>query len=290
MANRNNQNKILVFSLVAYFLLFTTAVNAQFALPADQLPDLNPKTTLSLTLNPLAPRPNSTITVTANLLGVTNTNNSDYAWFLNGVRKKEASGVNKNIFTFQVGDLGAVYKVSLRILTPNRVSLSDSISFTVSDFDLTWDASSQAPASYKGKRLPTQNSIISVSALPFIYRSGTKTLININSLIFDWRVDDKFSADESGIGKSDFVLRILDFAGGDKSVRLEIKTSDGAVSLTKIATIPIARPQTLIYFADPETNFPYGAALKNSITRPMANLNFIAQNYFFNAPSKDLKW
>ncbi len=265
------------------------AAMAQFDLPTNQLPNLNLKPTLSLTLDPLTSQPNSITTVTANLSGITNVNNSNYIWFLNSVRQREVSGLNKNIFTFPVGDLGTVYQVSVSILTPNGDNLSDSIFLTVSDFDLTWSTSSQAPASYKGKLLPTQNSIVSVSALPFIYRPGTKTLINNNNLIFNWRVDDKLSIDKSGAGKSDFLLTVRDFAGADKSVRLEIKTPDNTVSLIKSAAIPIVRPQTLIYFADPKTNLPYGIALKKLIIKPM-NLNFIAQNYFFNAPAKDLKW
>jgi len=308
MTNKNNKNKILgggepnlrskfgakefyfyYFCLLLIVILPPIIANAQFSLPTNQLPNLNMKPTFSLTSDPLTPQPNLAITVTANLLGMANVNNSDYAWFLNGVRQKEASGLNKNVFTFQVGDLGAVYKIDTSILMPSGDSLSDSISLTVSDFDLTWSASSQAPASYKGKLLPTQNSIINISALPFIYGPGTKTLIGNNGLIFNWTVDDKFSADKSGVGKSDFLLRATDFAGANKSVQLEIKTPDNAVSVIKTATIPIARPQTLIYLADPETNLPYGVALKNLITKPI-NLNFIAQNYFFNAPSKDLKW
>ena len=281
------KNFILLFAIS--YMLYAGVAMAQFNLPTNQLPNLNLKPTLSLTLDPLTPQPNSIITVTANLSGITNVNNSNYTWFLNSARQKETSGLNKNIFTFPVGDLGAVYKVGVNVLTPNGDDLSDSISLTVSDFDLTWSASSRAPASYKGKLLPTQNSIVSVSALPFIYRPGTKTFITNNNLIFNWRVDDKFSTDKSGAGKSDFLLTIRDFAGANKSVRLEIKTPDNAVFLTKSAAIPIVRPQTLIYFADPKTNLPYGAALQNLIIKPIS-LNFIAQNYFFNAISKDLKW
>ena len=280
------------FVVTIFFTIFCLSffvANAQFSLPTNQLPNLNLKPTLSLTLNPLTPQPNSIITATANLSGMTNVNNSNYTWFLNSVRQKEPSGLNKNVFTFQVGDLGAVYKISVSILMPNGDNLSDSISLTVSDFDLTWSASSQAPASYKSKLLPTQNSTVSVSTLSFIYRPGTKTLVNNNNLIFNWTVDDKFLSGRSGIGKSDFIFKVNDFAGASKSIRLEIKTLDNAVSLIKSVAIPIVRPQTLIYLADPKTNLPYGAALKNLIIKPM-NLNFIARNYFFNAQSSDLKW
>jgi len=281
------KNFILLFAIG--YMLYAGVALAQFSLPTNQLPNLNMKPTLSLTLNPLTPQPNSIITATANLSGMTNVNNSTYTWFLNSVKQREASGADKNIFTFQAGALGVVYKISVSILTPSGDSLSDSISLTISDFDLTWSASPQAPASYKGKLLPTQNSIIGVSALPFIYWPGAKTLVNNNNLIFNWTADDKFSAGNSGIGKSDFLFRVSDYAGADKSIRLEIKTPDNAVSISKALTIPIARPQTLIYFADPKTNLPYGAALKDLITKP-TNLNFIVQNYFFNASSKDLKW
>jgi len=288
-----NYKYILIFLVflftIHYSLFIIPSARAQFTLPAGQLPNLNLKPTLSLSSDPLTPQPNSIITVTANLSGAANLNNSDYAWFLNNIKQKEASGLNKNTFTFQIGGLGAVYKVGASVSTPGKNNLSASISFTVSDFDLTWGASSQAPASYKGKLLPTQNSTISVSALPFIYRPATKMLIGADNLIFNWTVDNKFSADKSGVGRTDLILRINDFAGAGKSLRLEIKTPDGNVSLAKITAIPVVRPQTLIYLADAKTSLPYGSALINLTSKP-ANLNFIAQNYFFNAPPKNLKW
>lgn len=287
--NLNSLIVIVFLLFVMCYVLRVPSTSAQFDLPTNQLPSLDLKPTLSLTSDPVTPRPDSIVTVTADLFGITSADNPNYAWFLNNIRQKETSGLNKNFFTFQVGDLGAVYKVGVSILTPNGDNLSDSIFLTVVDFDLTWNASSQAPASYKGKLLPTQNSTINVSALPFIYRPGTKTLVNNSNLIFNWTMDDKFQRDNSGINKSDFLFRVRNFAGASKSIRLEIRTTDNAVSIIKSATIPIIRPQTLIYFADPKTNLPYSIALKNLIVKP-TDLNFIAQNYFFNAPSKDLGW
>ncbi len=169
------------------------------------------------------------------------------------------------------------------------ISLPHTASALTSDVDLTWSANSQAPASYKGKLLPTQNSTINISALPFVYWPGTKTLIANDNLIFNWYIDDKFSAGKSGVDKSNIAIIINDYAGGSKSVRLEIKSSDGAVSINKIIEIPIARPQVFIYLADSETGLQFGPALKNLIVSPIS-LNFVAQNYFFNAPPKDLKW
>jgi len=169
------------------------------------------------------------------------------------------------------------------------ISLPHTVSALTNDVDLTWDANSQAPASYKGKLLPTQNSTVNISALPFVYWPGTKTLIANNNLIFNWYIDDKFSAGNSGAGKSNLIFTVNNYAGGSKLVRLEIKSSDGAVSISKIIEIPIARPQVFIYLADSKTGLPFGPALKNLTVGPI-DLNFVAQNYFFNAPPKDLKW
>ncbi|MFH1990526.1 MAG: hypothetical protein ABIJ19_01590 [Patescibacteria group bacterium] len=154
--------------------------------------------------------------------------------------------------------------------------------------DLTWDANSQAPASYKGKLLPTQNSTVNISALPFIYWPGSKTLIANNNLIFNWHIDDKFSAGNSGAGKSNLIFTVNNYAGGRKLIRLEIKSSDGAVSVSKIIEIPIARPQVFVHLADSKTGFPYGGALKNLTVSP-TDLNFVAQNYFFNTTPNNLR-
>lgn len=280
------------FVVTIFFTIFCLSffiASAQFDLPTNQLPSLNIKPTLSLNLDPATPLPNSVITVIANLSGPANVENSDYTWFLNGIKQNNASGVNKNIYAFQVGNLGTVYRVNVNVSTPAGDNLSDSTFFTVSDFDITWSASSEAPASYKGKLLPTQNSAIIVSALPFIYRPGSKTPIGADNLIFNWTIDDKFSASKSGLNKSDLILKIEDFAGSEKSLRLEIKTADATVSAIKNITIPVVRPQTLIYFNNLETNSPHGNALKNLTATPTV-LNFIAKNYFFNSPDKDLKW
>lgn len=247
------------------------------------------KPSLSLTVDTQTPFPGAVVLATANLSGITNVSNSNFSWFLNGVTQKEASGVNKNTFVFQVGNLGTVYKIGLNASTPNGDNLSDSIAITVSDFDITWSASSQAPASYKGKLLPTQNSTVNVSVFPFVYWPGTKTQLTNSNLIYNWYVDDKFSAGKSGIGKSDMVLAVNDYAGGSKSIRLEIKTSDGAVSISNGVEIPIARPQVFVRLADSKTGFPYGVALKNLTVAPIS-LNFMAQNYFFNTTPDNLRW
>lgn len=275
----------LVFLFFVSSMIFANITMAQFELPA--IGSIKP--TITLNSEPVTPLPKSTVLITANLSGVTGAGSSNYAWFLNGARQTGASGLNKNTFTFRAGDIGSVYKINVSVTTPNADILSDAISLTVSDVDLTWVANSKAPEFYRAKIMPTQNSLVTISALPFIYRPGTKNLITPNNLTYNWKVDGKIDSGKSGLNKLSYALRISNFPGNPHLVRLEIKTEDGAIFLSKDAPIPVAKPQISLHFSDSETNLPYGAALKNLIIRP-ANLNFIAQAYFFTAPAKDLKW
>ena len=271
--------------LVSCFMFHVSSVSAQFTLPTIG----NIKPAVILNSDPKTPLPNSTITVTANLSGITGADGLNYVWFLNGARQTGASGLSKNTFTFGTGAVGSVYAVNVNVTTPSADVLSDTISITVSDVDLTWIANSQAPAAYRAKLMPIQNSVITVSALPFIYRPGTKSQINPGSLIYNWIIDGKMDSEKSGVNRFSYVLRVNNFPGNPYSIRLEVKTADGAVSLSRGASIPVMRPQVLLHFSDSLTGLPFGAALKNLTIKPM-NLNFIAQTYFFSAPAKNLKW
>ena len=275
----------IIFLFVSCCLSLVTVANAQFELPSIR----SIKPVIILNSDPVTPLPNSTVAITANLSGVIGAGNPNYAWFLNGIRQTEASGLNKNIFSFKTGAIGTTYRISVNVAIPGASALSDAINLTVSDVDLTWVANSQAPAAYRAKLMPTQNSIVAISALSFIYRPGTKNQINSSNLIYNWIINGKLDLVNSGTDKNSYILTVNDFLKSDFLIRLEVKTADGAVSLNKFLTIPIVRPRVQLYFFDPETNQSFGGALKNITTKPI-NLNFIAQAYFFNIPEKHLKW
>ena len=281
--------------IIIFILLFT--VNflpypsmAQFELPGSQIPSLNVKPTLSLSVEPTTPTPNSVVSIAANLAGTTNLNNANYAWFLNGARQTAVSGLNKNIFTFAAGSLGTIYRISVAAVTSNGENLTDAVALTVSDVNLTWNSDNNVPAGYRGKILPAQNSTVAVSALVSIYRPGTKNFINYSELIYGWRINDKLVSEQSGVNKPEFTFRTDSSAGNRKSVRLEIKTTDGSVSLNKSVEVPLVSPRLLVYLSDPDTNKPYGAALKNLLISQLKSINFVTQAYFFNIPDSGLEW
>lgn len=279
-------NKLLIILISAISLVFyTLPVLAQFELP--NIGSIKPA--IILNSDPSTPLPNSTVAVTANLSGPTGVGGANYVWFLNGVRQTTASGLNKNTFAFRTGALGSVYRVSVSVTMPSGENLSDTINLTASDVDLTWIANSRAPIFYRAKLMPTQNSLVAISALPFVYRPGTKNLISPSNLIYNWKINDKIDLEKSGINQSSYLLRVNNFPGNSYLIRLEIKTEDNTVSLSKDILIPVAKPQVLLHFSDPKTDLPFGAALKNLTIKP-ASFGFIAEAYFFTVPAKTLKW
>lgn len=286
------KNLNLISLLFFCGLLFADGAEAQFSLPSLRLPSTNLTPVLSLESEQGTSLANSVINVFASISGTTNAKNSTYDWFLNGIKQSAASGLNKNAFSFRAGALGTVYRVNVSVIMPDGKNLSDTITFTASDINLSWNASNEAPAFYRGKVLPTRHSAVSVSALPFIYRPGTKTLIGPGSLIFNWFINDKLDTGNSGLGKSDFNFRVGSFPGSDAVIRLEAKTQDNKIDLNKFITIPVVRPQTLIYLADDKNGLPYGKAIKDLAVKSatVKSLNFTAENYFFNSSKDNLKW
>lgn len=276
---KKQSNKKLYFYhfisfLIVYFLLFIVTVNAQFELPT--IGSIKPA--IILNSDPLTSLPNSTVIVNANLSGITGGGSSSYIWFLNGIKQSGTSGLNKNIFSFPTGSLGTVYRVGVTVITPSGENLSDTAIFTVSDIDFSWNTSNEAPAGYRSKIFPTKKSTVTISAMPFIYRPGSKTLIGSGNLIFNWFMNNNLQSEKSGAGKSDLSFRVDGFPGSDIEIRLEILTEDKTISLNKFIMIPVVRPQTFIY---------KNLIVKSTIYK---SLDFTAENYFFNAPSKNLKW
>lgn len=275
---------IKIFVLLLAISCLPYAVKAQFNIPT--IGSIKP--TISLSSNPVTPLPNSTVAITANLSGIVGNGNSNYSWFLNGARQANASGTNKNNFTLRVGTIGAVYRVSVNVTMPGGENLSETLNLTVSGVDMTWTSNSKIPSFYKAKSLPTQNSTVTISALPFVYRPGTRSQISSGTLIYNWTVDGKFDAPKSGVNKQPYILRTGNSLG-NSIIRLEVKTQDGTVSITRETSVPVVRPQILLYFSDSKTNQPYGVALKN-VVAGAANFNFAAQTYFFTASMENLNW
>ncbi len=267
---------IFIILIVSFGLFLIQNSRAQLILP----------TTLSLKTVPVTPLPNSTAVATAILSG-SDTTNAAYTWSLNNVRQSDSSGTDKNTFSFPTGKLGSIYTVSVSVTTSIGENLRDSVSFTVSDADLTWSAQNQAPADYEGKILPSDGTKMIVSALPIIFSPGTKTQLNPNNLNYRWFLNNIFDSSGSGLGKSTY--KYTAGANGD-NLKVLISNAQNTAMVEKPVVIPTVAPKVLVFLADSAGSITYRSAIATLVTNLGQKLTFKAVPYFFNLLPSQLNW
>ena len=265
----------LILSILVTMILVKVAA-AQLVLP----------TTLALKVNPTTPLPNSAAVATAWLSG-SDTSGANFIWFLNNVRQSDSSGVDKNTLSFQTEKLGSVNTITVSVTTTIGENLRDSISFTVSDADLTWSAQNQAPTDYEGKLLPSEGTKMTVSVLPIVLSPGTKTQLNPNNLNYRWFLNNIFNSSASGLGKS--VYKYSAGTNGD-NLKVQISNTQNTVMVEKSVAIPVVAPKVLIFLADNAGNIIYRSAITAFVSNLGQKLTLKAVPYFFNLLPAQLTW
>lgn len=268
------KNFFLIITIFSTVLILGDPVTAQLILP----------TNLFLKTIPVTPTPNSTVTASALLTG-SDIAGANYTWFLNNVRQSD-SGVGKNTFSFPTGNLGAVYTVSVTVGTALGESLRDSISFTVSDADLTWNSLNEAPADYEGKVLPSKGSRVIASVLPIIFSPGTKTQLNPNNLSYSWFLDNIFDSKNSGPGKTTYKFQL----NNPTALKVRAANAQNTIALEKSVNLPVVSPEVFIFLADQNDGIIYKNAVNTLGVALGQKLNFSARPYFFNLIPLRLDW
>lgn len=106
------------------------------------------------------------------------------------------------------------------------------------DFVLDWSTDTYIPLNYPGKALAINNSLIKVNAIPI-----AKSAANIESLQYQWYLDDAFVPTASGKGKTTFYFRARKSEGSTHEVRLKILDANGNQLTQKNLLIKIAAPE-----------------------------------------------
>ena len=149
------------------------------------------------------------------------------------------------------------------------------------DVTLTWSANTYLPPGYLGKALPIKHSSVEVVA------NINKPTPPVAELDFRWFLDDKVKKYASGLGQAVFRFVVTKPSGSEHEIRLEIRTADGTLLLTKYLFIRIASPQIVIYQTNPHLQaLTHQAQIKSN-----QELKLAAQPYFFNiAHPKELDY
>ncbi len=129
----------------------------------------------------------------------------------------------------------------------------------------TWEAENLYPSDFRGKPLPSEESLVTVSAE--ILQNGK--LIDASKAMLAWYVDGKFYKDGEGLKKIAFYAS--NKAGSPHYVKITAHLD--ALSSSKLVEIPVYQKEVVI------------ESSAGDVTPPNSAVTFTAVPYFFNALS-----
>lgn len=198
----------------------------------------------SITLDPEAPTPKSTVklTLTSYYFDV---NVAMITWKVNGVVILKGQG--EKSLSVKTGEVGDSTRVTVLSETVDGTSEEQSINITPSSVILLYEApKSYTPALYEGRSLPSDGAYVRVTAYPQISDKGV--ILSPSSLSYTWYNNDSVITGISGIAKQSANIR-LDYLKNETEIKVLIRSPAGNTA-TKTITIYPHAVMPLIYMYD----------------------------------------
>jgi len=213
-------------------------------------------------------------------------NRSTISWFINNELVR--SGIGKKTFSFTTGALGETSKVTVSVNSGALGNINQTISITPSEIDLLWETVGvYTPPFYKGKALPTSQSLIRVVAIPHLKISGGNELSS-DSLIYKWKKNNKYRDfnEQSGYGKNSVVFK-RDLLRQSEIVEVEVVSSNGGLSGYNSVFFEQHSPEILFYEQNPLEGVIYEKALDEEFDMKSNEVTIVAEPYFFSTNSRE---
>lgn len=167
------------------------------------------------------------------------------SWSVNG--KNVSSGIGKKSFSLNAPSAGGETNVIVTVSLPDG-AVDTKIVIRPSVMVLLYQAmDSYTPPFYKGKALPSPDSLVKVVALPEV-KSGSN-LVNPKKMTYSWRQDYTNNQNGSGYGKNTFTY-INDYLENSNNVAVNASTTDQKYSSTSNIDIGIKEPKIVFYKND----------------------------------------
>jgi hypothetical protein len=236
-----------------FFTLFPLFIFGIFSLNVHaQLDDL------TLRIDPLYPRQNSTVTATIESTSVDIDAASVY-WTVDGKSFKKGTGIKS--IQVKTGKAGSVTKIGVTV-SGTQGTFTDSVTIRPADVSLVWKTDGYIPPFYKGKALQTYGSTFTVTAIPEFF-TGAGVRMNPKSLIYTWKKNGTIDSTQSGYGKDSFKSDQSSFVRGEDEISVEVSTSADDISSGKTISIVPNIPETIFYENSPLYGIMYEKALKD---------------------------
>jgi len=245
----------------------------------------NPRT---LSYSPGSPEPGERVTVeivdhgrpTSSLL---------INWHING--ELFSSGIGARSISFVVGEVGTVSEVYAEVVSPLGIpERTPPITIGASYLDLLWEAfDADAPPFYKGRTLPSWDSIVRVHVIPTVY-SGAGTRIQPGTFVYTWEKNARRAdlSAQSGYGR-DNVFVLADFTRRSHLITVSLANVAKGVSVSRSVGIRLHDPEILLYEKHPLGGVIFERALTSEVARPAdgSALRIVAYPFGMDARSRE---
>lgn len=246
-----------LLAVLAFFLITTQTLAQSMA-------------EISLSTIPADPTPGTSVRIEAQSYGA-DLDQSNITWRYNG--KVIDGGIGRKSITITAPASGAVGTLTMTATGAGFDSTTATLVLRPASIDLLWEAAdSYTPPFYKGKALPSTNSLIRVTSIPSA--SAPK------QLVYTWSRNNSVLGSSSGFGKSSLLFRNSEL---EPSESISVEASSGAFTGTASVVIVPGDPSVVAYQKD-EGYIDYANGASSAVNTGQDGLVLRFEPYFFSAP------
>ncbi len=273
--NLEKANKSIKSVLVFFFVFFGFFIASTTSFAQTE--------SFSFDVTPQNPEPYSTVRVSISSFSV-DLDRASLTWTLD--ENLILSGIGKTQTTFQTKGLGEISVLKVEALFSNGLKLNKVLAIQPAYLDILWEASdSYTPPFYKGKALPTPETIIKVVAVPEIKSYGGSKY-NPSSLVYTWKKGIETQQSSSGFNKQYFSFKHSVF-DKDQRIGVEVASQDGFSRAEGSTLITFTKPIVAIYKEDSRKGLDLSRELSREGNSVSGKTSLAAVPYFFSVDKSD---
>lgn len=190
-----------------------------------------------------------------------------------------SSGYGKTSISYTTGAPNSITIIDITITPENSFDkIVKRLTINPSEVDLLWEApDSYTPPFYKGKALPSGESVIRVVALP-----NTKTLKNgKDNVVYTWKNNGNSVSTTSGYNRDSYVFQ-NDVLKTIEKISVVASSVDSRYNAQGSIDIPIRKPEILFYKKSETEGILYNNALKGEADISEDEVTLVAIPYFMS--------
>lgn len=236
---------------------------------------------IAIGITPPYPEPHQEVTASFVGFGV-NTNEARVSWFVDG--KPAGSGTGVTSIKTKLGRAGEPTVISATIEPLETAPFTRSIIVVPSTVDLLWESlDAYTPPFYRGKALPSHDSIVKITAIPNVFdRSGNK--VQPYELNYSWSLNGRKRdlSEYSGFGKNT-AYAFGSFLNRGHLVSAELSSTTRGIDVRKFTLFILNDPEIVFYKKEALEGIVFERAVgsQTSITNE-DSLRLIAAPYSFD--------